>query len=128
MTWDEATGFCDSWLAAWTGNNPDRLMEFYSPDAYYSDPSMPGGLKGHEGIRPYIERLLARNPGWEWMREELFLTDTGFTLKWRARIPVEGRDVVENGLDIVEVSQGKITRNEVYFDRTQLLSALKAQR
>ncbi|HPW68588.1 MAG: hypothetical protein WDA72_04945 [Desulfomonilia bacterium] len=29
MTWDEAPGFCDSRPAAWTGDSPDRLMEFY---------------------------------------------------------------------------------------------------
>lgn len=31
--------------------------------------------------------------------------------------------VVIKGLDIVEVKEGLITRNEVYFDRTPLLSA-----
>lgn len=124
MTLDEATGFCDAWLAAWTGNSPDRLMDFYAGDAYYSDPSVPGGLKGHESICPYFRKLLARNPAWVWTRTELFLTDKGFTLKWKARIPVGGREVVEHGLDIVEVSQGRIARNEVFFDRTQLLAAL----
>ena len=125
MTWDEAIGFCDTWLAAWTGNAPDRLMEFYASDAYYSDPSVPDGLRGHESIRPYIVKLLARNPDWEWTREELFLTEKGFTLKWKALIPVGVREVVEHGLDIVEITQGRITRNEVYFDRTQLLAALR---
>jgi len=128
MTFDEAIGFCDAWLAAWAGNDPDRLMEFYAADAFYSDPGVPGGLKGHESIRPYIGRLLGLNPAWEWTRQELFLTDSGFTLKWKARIPVGGSEVVEYGLDIVEISNGKITRNEVYFDRSKLLAALKTHR
>jgi hypothetical protein len=41
---------------------------------------------------------------------------------------VGGREVVEHGLDIVEVSQGRIARNEVFFDRTQLLAALAEQK
>ena len=87
MTWDEAIGFCDTWLAAWTGNAPDRLMEFYASDAYYSDPSVPDGLRGHDSIQPYIVKLLAHNPDWEWTRKQLFLTEKGFTLKRKARIP-----------------------------------------
>ena len=126
MTMDETTRFCDEWLGAWTGNSPESLIEFYSPDAVYSDPSTRGSLKGHDQILPHFRRLLANNPAWVWTREEVFLTQKGFTLKWKARIPVGDAEVVEYGLDIVEMANLKITRNEVYFDRTQLVKALQA--
>ena len=126
MNRDQIFHFCDEWLLSWTGNKPDQLIGFYSSDAFYSDPSLPQSLKGHDQIFPYFKKLLANNPVWEWTREELFKTEKGFTLKWKAKIPVGDVKVIEYGLDIVEIANGKITRNEVYFDRTQLLKALQS--
>ncbi len=76
---------------------------------------------------PYFKRLLAENPKWVWEAVEIFPTKQGFTLKWKATIPVGDTTVVEYGVDIVEVADGKITRNEVYFDRTALMKAAGAK-
>ncbi|HWB62846.1 MAG TPA: hypothetical protein VG603_04990, partial [Chitinophagales bacterium] len=62
---------------------------------------------------------------WRWETIEIMPTQKGFTLKWRAIIPVGEDVVVEHGLDIVELRDGKISRNEVYFDRTDWLKAIK---
>jgi ketosteroid isomerase-like protein len=100
------------------------LIEFYAADAFYSDPVRREGLRGHAQILPYFERLLAQNPQWKWEAVELFPTDKGFTGKWKATIPAGNTTVIEYGVDIVEVADGKITRNEVYFDRVALLKAV----
>jgi hypothetical protein len=119
-----AEELCSRWLAAWTGNRPDKLIEFYSADAFYSDhPAHRDGFSGHEQILPYFKRLLAQNPAWKWETVEIFPTNKGFTLKWKATIPAGNTTVIEYGVDIVEVADGKITRNEVYFDRVALLKA-----
>ncbi|TJY59468.1 hypothetical protein E4T66_13885 [Sinimarinibacterium sp. CAU 1509] len=109
--------FCDLWLASWTGNRPDTLLAFYSEDAFYCDPAFADGLRGHTQLRSYFEKLLARHPDWIWTRERLQPTPTGFTLKWRARLP-GGSSFA--GLDIVETDGRQITHNEVYFDPTPL--------
>ncbi len=119
-----AQELCNRWLPAWTGNRPDKLIEFYSTDAFYSDPVRRDGLRGHAQLLPYFERLLAQNPSWKWEVIEVFPTDKGFTGKWKATIPVGNTTVIEYGVDIVEVADGKITRNEVYFDRVALLKAV----
>ena len=124
MSAAESETFCAKWLAAWTGNDPEGLLAYYAEDAAYRDPGRPGGLHGHAELRPYFTALLAANPDWVWTPEEVIPTAAGFTLKWRARIPAGGTVVEETGLDIVEVRDGKITRNEVYFDRAALLRAL----
>ncbi len=115
--------FCDEWLAAWTGNRPDHLLTFYVKDAFYRDPAQPKGLKGHDALLPYFKNLLAVNPEWTWKALEIFPTDGGFTLKWEAKIPTKNGIVSETGLDIVEMENGKIVRNEVYFDTKQLSAA-----
>ena len=113
--------FADRWLASWTGNRPDVLIDFYSQDAFYLDPAKPNGLSGRENILTYFKKLLQKNPNWKWTREEIFPTEKGFTLKWKAEIPIANENLILFGLDIVEMTGDKISRNEVYFDRYDLL-------
>jgi len=86
--------FCRRWLPAWTGNDPDLLISFYADNV------------------------------WVWEVVEVFPTPRGFSLKWRATIPVGRKKLIEHGMDIVELENGKITRNEIYFDRSRWLDAL----
>ena len=117
--------FCSDWLNSWSGNQPEKLLSYYTPDAFYLDPANPAGLKGQTEMKKYFEKLLSRNPEWKWTAEEIFPTEKGFTLKWKAMIPVNEQWLAIAGLDIVELSGNKITRNEVYFDRVAWLELLK---
>ncbi|MHA1481210.1 MAG: nuclear transport factor 2 family protein [Candidatus Thorarchaeota archaeon] len=125
MQHDELAQFINSWLKDWTGNDPEQLLSYYSNDALYIDPANRDGLQGHDSILPYFKKLLGANPDWVWTLKEIFPTEKGATFKWYAKIPVGDSVIEETGLDILEIESGKITRNEVYFDRTKLLSALR---
>ena len=116
ITEHEALEFCEQWLSAWTGNQPEALLAYYTPDACYLDPARPSGLTGHDAMRAYFTRLLAKNPDWVWTAEEVMPTADGFTLKWKAVVPGAGSEAVLYGLDIVEMRDNRIARNEVYFD------------
>ena len=116
--------FCNQWLQAWTGNRPNNLLKFYAKDAYYQDPARPQGLKGYAEIRTYFEKLLAANPEWVWEGVEIIPNDKGFVLKWQATIPGVNGSVTTTGVDIVELLDNKITRNEVYFDPSVLNTAV----
>ena len=112
--------FCTEWLESWTGNRPEKLLEFYAEEAFYSDPARPEGLEGHAEIFPYFQKLLSKNPDWVWKALEIMPTEKGFTLKWQAAVPQAEKVIQLTGLDLVEMKNGKITRNEVYFDPTPL--------
>ena len=116
MNVKEAEIFCEKWLPSWTGDNPAALIKFYSDDALYLDPTIKEGLKGKGSLLTYFTKLLKNNPNWKWTSEEIIPTEKGFTLKWKAVIPAGQEEIIEYGLDIVEITDGKITRNEVYFD------------
>lgn len=100
-------------------------MRFYAEDAFYSDPAKREGMRGHAQLLQYFKRLLAANPDWVWELVEAIPTEKGFTGKWKATIPVGNQVIVEYGVDIVEIVGGKVTRNEVYFDRAALLEAFR---
>lgn len=125
MTATEAREFAGRWLPAWTGNDPERLAGFYSEDAFYLDPGIPQGVKGKAALLAYFRKLLAYNPDWVWTQIEGIPLEDGFLNKWLARIPVGDKTLEVVGVCFVQLdAQGKIRRNEVYFDRSQLLAEI----
>jgi hypothetical protein len=122
MTKDEAREFALKWLPAWTGNNPEKLTGFYSDDVIYLDPGIPGGVCGKEKLLAYFKRLLAANPKWVWTQIEAIPMEGGFLNKWHADIPVGEKALEVAGVCFVQFNEkGLIRRNEVYFDRTELI-------
>jgi len=129
LTVQEARAFAQKWLPAWSGNNPGLLAGFYSDDAFYLDPAIPGGIKGKPALLAYFRKLLGYNPNWVWTQLEAIPLEGGFLNKWRATIPVGAKTVDVAGVCLVQLDDGgKIRRNEVYFDRNDLLSEIARQR
>ena len=129
MTAPEARQFAEKWLPAWTGNNPELLASFYSEDAVYLDPGIPSGVKGKAALLAYFKKLLAYNPEWTWSHVEGIPMEDGFLNKWRALIPVGSATMEIIGICLVQLNEaGKIRRNEVYFDRAQLLAEIARQK
>lgn len=125
LTAAEARAFAERWLPAWTGNDPERLAGFYSDDAFYLDPAIPDGVKGKAALTEYFTRLLAQNPDWVWTQIEGIPMEGGFLNKWHAEIPVGPKTLSVVGICFVQLNdEGKIRRNEVYFDRAALLGEI----
>ena len=125
MTKEEAREFASRWLPAWTGNEPEKLADFYSDDVLYLDPVIPKGVHGKGQLIAYFRKLLAQNPDWVWTQIEPIPMEGGFLNKWLAKIPVGDKVLEFIGVCFVQFDEaGKIKRNEVYFDRTDLVSAI----
>jgi hypothetical protein len=120
----DARAFAERWLPAWSGNRPDLLASFYSEDAVYSDPAIPNGVQGRNALRAYFTKLLARNPEWVWVHRGSIPIEDGFLNLWHASIPVGERTVEAEGVCTVQLREGLIYANHVFFDRSELLDAL----
>ena len=75
MNESDAMELCNRWLPAWTGNTPEKLVEFYSEDAFYLDPAKPEGLRGHSELLPYFKKLLSANPNWKWEPRAVYVVE-----------------------------------------------------
>jgi len=129
MTREEAREFALRWLPAWTGNKPKELVAYYSEDVFYSDPGIPNGVRGKDSLLGYFQKLLAQNPDWVWTQIEAIPMEDGFLNKWHAKIPVGPKTVECVGVCFVQLdSKGLIKRNEVYFDRTELIKEISKAR
>jgi hypothetical protein len=125
LTPEEAAAFTDRWLPAWTGNDPEGLAAFYTEDAFYSDPAVPDGVQGREALTAYFRALLARFPDWVWTCTDTLPLEGGFLNFWHAVIPIEQELELEiDGVCTVQMHDGLIARNQVYFDRSELLAAI----
>ena len=125
MTKEHAKEFASKWLPAWTGNNPEKLASFYSEDALYLDPAIPKGVHGKDKLLSYFRRLLEQNPNWVWTQIEPIPMEGGFLNKWLAKIPVGSKTIECIGVCFVQFNEeGLIRRNEVYFDRSGLISEI----
>lgn len=120
----EARAFAERWLPAWTGNDPERLVSFYTEDAVYSDAAVPAGIEGRAALLAYFRKLLARHPDWVWTHRGSIPMLDGFLNLWHASIPVGGQVLEIDGVCSVQLRDGKIYANHVHFDRSPLLQAL----
>jgi hypothetical protein len=125
---EAARAFAVQWLPAWTGNNPELLVSFYTEDAYYADPGVPRGVRGRDALLAYFRKLLAQNPYWVWTQRSSKPLQDGFLNEWHASIPVGEQTLEVDGVCVVQMRDGLIYSNEVYFDRAPLLQAIAALR
>lgn len=126
MTAAEARTFAERWLPAWTGNDPQRLVSFYSEDVFYCDPAIPNGVHGRAVLLAYFTKLLAHNPQWVWTHRHSIALADGFLNFWHASIPANGQAVEVDGVCSVQLRDGLIYANQVFFDRAELMKALRA--
>jgi len=118
---DEARRFAEKWLPAWTGNRPEHLVSFYTEDTFYCDPAIPLGVRGRPALLAYFSKLLARFPSWVWIHRGSIPLENGFLNLWHSSIPAGERRLELDGACTVQLRDGLIYSNQVYFDRTELL-------
>ena len=125
MSKEQAKDFASRWLPAWTGNDPEKLVSFYSDDAYYQDHTIPQGVKGRDELLAHFRKLLSQSPNQVWNQIEAIPMEGGFLNKWLAKIPI-GEKIVECiGVCLVQFDDNnKIRRNETYFDPRELITEI----
>lgn len=112
-------------LGAWNGQDVERVVACYTPDAVYRDPNTHGEVRSRDELRRYLTKLFA---SWQmhWETREApfsFAGIDGSAARWRASLRRKDgtRTVVIDGMDFVQLEGDLMKRNEVYYDRTELL-------
>ncbi len=69
------------------------------------------------------------NSNWVWTQTEAIPMEDGFVNKWLTKIPVGDITLTVTGVCFVQLDDaGKTRRNEVYFDRSDLLAEIAKRR
>ena len=80
--------------------------------------------RGREAMLAYFTKLLGRYPTWVWTQRDAVPMESGFVNLWHASIPTGTQTIEVEGVCLVflDPANGRIARNEVYFDRTKLFA------
>src|SRR5215510_7281203 len=119
----------EQFLDAWNTQDVDRVLSCYTTDLVYRDPNTRGAVQGTDSMRRYLSKLFGRwQMHWSLREAHLFDDGRGCNALWRAtfRLPGGEATIEIDGMDFVEVRDGRIHRNEVCFDRAQLAPLLGA--
>lgn len=123
MDIDELHAISEPLIEAWNNQDVERVVACYTEDLIYVDPNTRGAVEGTDAFGRYLTKLFSR---WQmhWSVKETFpLADTdGAAGLWRAsfRLPGGKESVEVDGMDLVLIENGRLKRNEVYFDRAAL--------
>ena len=129
MDRQEMLHLAEKFLSAWNTQEVDRVADCYTADVEYRDPNTRGAVRGQESLRRYLGRLFsAWEMSWSLREAYLFEDGNGCAVLWHAtlRRPGGEREVELDGMDFVEVADHRISRNEVWFDRSKLAPLLAA--
>ncbi len=120
----EINQFVEKFLGAWNSSEVDKVAACYSEDLIYKDPNTNGAVTDQKSFKRYLTKLLG-NWDMTWSSKEAFefTEGGGWAFLWRAEIKKPGANtgVTIDGMDLVVIKDGLISRNEVYFDRSALL-------
>jgi ketosteroid isomerase-like protein len=119
------TNRAGAFLQAWNSHDVVTTLACYTDDVVYQDPTTRGPIVGRAAFGRYLERLFSH---WRmhWRLRELFpLADRdGAAVLWQASLTPRagGPEHLVSGMDLALLRGGLIARNEVYYDRTPLLT------
>lgn len=120
----------DAFLDAWNRHNVEDVVASYTDPLVYRDPNTRGAIESHDALRRYLTKLFER---WEmrWSTGEVFPFESadGAAVTWHANFRLRAGEarVDVDGVDIIFLGDGKITRDEVFFDRALLAPLLAGQ-
>ena len=118
---------------AWNAHDADRIASLYAPDYEGVDIGEATPRRGHAGIRDAFARYLHAFPDVCFALDEIVAQGNRVALVWTAtgthqgsfmNIPPTGRTVAVRGMSLLEVEDGKVTRDLSVWDVAGLLRAI----
>jgi steroid delta-isomerase-like uncharacterized protein len=118
-------------LERWNGRDLDGFVALLAADVEWYDPAMPAPpIRGHAGVREFAQAMLAAFPdfNYEVLGQPCAAADgTKCALHWRITathtaplVPPgfapTGRQLCQEGVDLLEIRSGKVTRILTCFD------------
>ncbi len=112
-------------FAAITRKDPGGVVSVGAP-GYVDDFVAIGEIRGHDAIRAFFSELFAAFPDFEMVIDKVIADETSAAVQWHATgtftggpfqgISPTGRRVELRGADVMQISDGLIQHNTIYYD------------
>ena len=121
----------DDLISAWNDRDLERMLGCLDEDVVWSDPAMLyGPARGKTAVRKFSESVLRAFPDFSYrVREPICIAQSGnrCAIPWEISATHTGRfdhlgfapthqAVTMQGVDVLELAGGKVTKIETYFD------------
>ncbi len=112
-------------FAAITRKDPGGIVSVGAP-GYVEDFVAVGEIRGHDAIRAFFSELFTAFPDFEMVIDKVIADETSAAVQWHATgtftggpfqgILPTGRRVELRGADVMQISDGLIQHNTIYYD------------
>ncbi len=112
-------------FAAFTRKDPGGIVAVGAP-GYVDDFVAIGEIRGHDAIRTFFSELFAAFPDFEMVVDKVIADETSAVVQWHTTgtftggpfqgILPTGRRVELRGADVMQISNGLIQYNTIYYD------------
>lgn len=120
-------------VQAWNAHNPERVAALYAQAYQGTDVGEASPQQGPEAVRQTVARYLAAFPDLEFTEQETIIQGQRAALMWKARgthrgplmnIPATNRPTEIQGMSVLTVKGGKITRETSIWDVAGFLRSI----
>jgi len=115
---DSPLGLCLRYRDAFFARDVDALMALVTPDFVFENVTGGERIEGVDAARRHIAAIHARWPDMHFEERDgrIYAGDDHAVAEWTARPthPDTGRVIEWDGIDLIEVRDGRICRNAVY--------------
>jgi steroid delta-isomerase-like uncharacterized protein len=105
--------------------DPDGIVTHGAPD-YVDDFVAIGEFRGHEAVRQFFQEVFAALPDFERIVDRIVADDSSAVVQWHMSgtftggpfqgIRPTGRRVELRGVDVMEIADGLVQHNTIYYD------------
>jgi ketosteroid isomerase-like protein len=100
----------------------EALVEIHAEDCEVGNVSVSETFTGHDGLREFWTEYRKTFGEMKSTFRNVFATEEGAALEWTTEGTSKGDAVSYDGVSIIEVSGGKVSRFMAYFDTRDLTS------
>src|ERR687893_1681020 len=98
----------------------EALVEIHTEDCEVGNVSVPEAFKGHDGLREFWTEYRKTFGEMRSTFRNVFATGEGAALEWTTEGTSNGDAVSYDGVSILEIEGGKVSRFMAYFDTRRL--------
>jgi limonene-1,2-epoxide hydrolase len=98
----------------------EPLVEIHAKDCEVGNVSVPGTFRGHEGLREFWTSYRSTFGEMKSEFRNVFVAEDGAALEWTTEATSNDDAISYDGVSILEIEGGKVSRFMAYFDTRDL--------
>ncbi len=120
MSREVANSFVEALRKLEEDRDVEALVEIHTEDCEVGNVSVPQTFRGHEGLREFWTSYRSTFAEMRSEFRNVFATEEGAALEWTTEGTSNGDTFSYDGVSILEIEGGKVSRFMAYFDTRDL--------